>query len=127
MWRHARTGQPMKSRSSIGVTRTVRMTSGPGVTAESATNSFDVELRRTGIVIAVPPGKSILEAIEERGIAVASMCRQGVCGTCETTVLTGTIAHRDTALSPTERLQGKSMMICVSRAAEICPHIVLDL
>jgi ferredoxin len=103
------------------------MTPRPCAPAESHARSFDVELRRTGIVIAVPPEKSILEAIEERGIAVESMCRQGVCGTCETTVLTGEIAHHDTALTTHEREQGKSMMICVSRAADTCPRIILDL
>ena len=54
-----------------------------------------------------------------------SSCREGTCGTCETTVVEGEIDHRDSVLTPTERLNGDVMMICVSRAAG--PRLVLEL
>ena len=44
---------------------------------------------------------------------------------CETAVLAGTPDHRDTLLTPEERADGSSMMICVSRA--LTSRLTLDL
>ncbi|MGW2952107.1 PDR/VanB family oxidoreductase [Streptomyces eurythermus] len=87
--------------------------------------AFEVELARSGITVTVPPGESVLRAVEEAGVQVLSSCREGTCGTCETTVLEGTVDHRDSLLTPAEREAHDTMMICVSRAA--CPRLVLDL
>jgi ferredoxin-NADP reductase len=87
--------------------------------------AFEVELVRSGTVILVPQGKSILETIEDTGIAVLSSCREGTCGTCETAVLAGVPDHRDSLLTPAERETGDVMMICVSRARG--GRLVLDL
>ncbi|MDI9333253.1 MAG: 2Fe-2S iron-sulfur cluster binding domain-containing protein [Cytophagales bacterium] len=78
--------------------------------------SFQVVLERTGQTLDIPADASILEVLELEGIAVASSCQQGVCGTCETRVLAGEIDHRDSVLSNFEKAQGQSMMICCSRA-----------
>ncbi|WP_181794585.1 PDR/VanB family oxidoreductase [Streptomyces sp. WELS2] len=86
---------------------------------------FEVELAQSGITVTVPPDKSVLEAVEEAGAGVLSSCREGTCGTCETTVLEGTVDHRDSLLTAAEREAHDTMMICVSRAA--CPRLVLDL
>ena len=59
---------------------------------------------------------SILDAIEDVGVPMMSSCEEGVCGTCETTVLSGSVDHRDSILNATEREAGDKMMICVSRA-----------
>ncbi len=78
--------------------------------------AFQVVLERTGKIFDIPADASILEVLELEGIAVASSCQQGVCGTCETKVLAGEIDHRDSVLSNFEKSQGLSMMICCSRA-----------
>ncbi|MFF8999706.1 PDR/VanB family oxidoreductase [Streptomyces achromogenes] len=93
--------------------------------APSRDGAFEVVLAQTGVTVAVPPGKSVLEAVEEAGVPVLSSCREGTCGTCETTVLEGTVDHRDSLLTPAEQEAHDAMMICVSRAA--CPRLVLDL
>lgn len=87
---------------------------------------FEVELALSGDVVTVQPGQSVLEAIEEQSPAtmVLSSCRRGTCGTCEVPVLEGQIEHRDSVLTPLEREQSASMMVCVSRAA--CARIVID-
>jgi ferredoxin-NADP reductase len=85
-------------------------------TLHSGDTGFDVELARTGRIIKVGPRQTILDALEENGVCLAASCREGVCGTCETTVLAGDIDHRDSVLSAAERQSGRSMMICVSRA-----------
>ncbi|MFF9671688.1 PDR/VanB family oxidoreductase [Streptomyces eurythermus] len=87
--------------------------------------AFEVELAQTGITVSVPPDKSVLQAVEEAGVQILSSCREGTCGTCETTVLEGTVDHRDSLLTPAEQEAHDTMMICVSRAA--CPRLVLDL
>lgn len=74
--------------------------------------------------MAVPPDKTVLQAVEEAGAQVLSSCREGTCGTCETAVLDGTVDHRDSPLTPAEQGAHDTMFICVSRAA--CPRLVLD-
>jgi ferredoxin-NADP reductase len=87
--------------------------------------SFEVELARTGRVLTVPPGRSILRAVQEAGVEVLWSCTEGTCGTCETTVLDGAVDHRDSLLTPAERAANDTMFICVSRAAG--PRLILDL
>jgi tetrachlorobenzoquinone reductase len=78
--------------------------------------AFDVILRRSNRTVHVPADKSILEALHEAGVSVSYSCAQGICGTCETTVLSGEPDHRDAFLSDDERESGRTMMICCSRA-----------
>ena len=78
-----------------------------------------------GIVLLVPPGTSILQAVRTAGLEVTPACGDGLCGSCETRVLDGEPDHRDVVLTEAERVFGDMMMICVSRART--PHLVLDL
>ncbi|MEU2541487.1 PDR/VanB family oxidoreductase [Streptomyces iakyrus] len=89
------------------------------------TEAFELELARSGLTLTVPPGRSVLEAVEEAGVAVDFSCREGTCGTCETDVLDGTPDHRDSLLTEDERVAGDTMLICVSRSCG--PRLVLDL
>ncbi|MCZ2803649.1 PDR/VanB family oxidoreductase [Modestobacter sp. VKM Ac-2983] len=89
------------------------------------TASFDVELHRTGRTVTVPPDLSVLEALGAVGVDVLSSCRQGTCGTCETTVLAGVPDHRDSLLDDEERAAGDCMYPCVSRSCS--DRLVLDL
>ena len=43
-------------------------------------------------------------------------CLQGTCGTCMANVVEGEVDHRDSVLSETEKMAGKKMCLCVSRA-----------
>lgn len=87
--------------------------------------AFEVELARSGLTLTVPPDRSVLEAVEKAGVEVASSCREGTCGTCETDVLDGDPDHRDSLLTEDERAAGDTMLICVSRSCG--PRLVLDL
>jgi ferredoxin len=66
--------------------------------------------------VPVSADKSILESLEEAGIALPFSCREGLCRSCETTVCSGVPDHRDYVLSDEERDSNKTMMICVSRS-----------
>ena len=86
---------------------------------------FEVEVKSTGEVFTVPPGKSIIEVLEEGGVDLVYDCQRGDCGICQTTVLKGVPDHRDVILTEDERAAGDVMQICVSRARS--PRLVLDL
>lgn len=84
-----------------------------------------VDLARAGRSIRVGADETILDAVLAAGISVPASCRNGVCGTCETTVLAGEPDHRDLILSDAEKAAGRTMMICCSRARG--RHLTLDL
>jgi ferredoxin-NADP reductase len=86
---------------------------------------FEVYLLRSGKVVTVPPGLSVLEAVSAAGSRILSSCRQGLCGTCETAVAAGTPDHRDSILDDDERSGGDCMFVCVSRS--LSDRLVLDL
>ena len=92
----------------------------------SGTNtSFDVSLASTGDTVTVPSDASVLQVLEAHGTPVASSCREGMCGTCEVDVVSGEVDHRDSVLTPEERGENESMMVCVSRC--VSGRLVLDL
>jgi ferredoxin len=95
------------------------------IPANGADTEFDVELNRSGKIVRVPPGRSVLESIEAAGVPVLFSCREGTCGTCETEVLDGEPDHRDSLLTDEEHAAGDTMLICVSRA--LGARLVLDL
>ena len=83
----------------------------------SATDKpFTIVLRNSGTRYEVPPGRSILEVLEDHDAGVPYSCREGLCATCRTTVLAGEVDHRDSVLSAAEKAANTEMMICVSRA-----------
>jgi phthalate 4,5-dioxygenase reductase subunit len=75
---------------------------------------FRVRLARSGAVVEVPAGISILDAVRAAGHQAASSCESGTCGTCRTRLIAGEADHRDLVLTDSERAD--NIMICVSRA-----------
>lgn len=108
-----------------GSLRVERFAASPTTASDCQDRPISVELRRTGMTVAVPAERSILEVVNEAGAKVMSSCEDGICGTCETPVLDGIPDHRDDVLSARERQLGTSMMLCVSRAET--DHLVLDI
>lgn len=93
--------------------------------APAATGGFEVELRASGMVLDIPPDRSILEVVREALPDVMFSCEEGFCGLCETRVLEGVPEHHDSVLTDADRARGDTMMICVGRTA--CRRLVLDL
>jgi ferredoxin-NADP reductase len=87
--------------------------------------TFQVELAQSGTTVLVGEDMSVLEAVEDAGVSMMSSCGEGICGTCEATVLSGEIDHRDSVLTDRQRAAGNTMMTCVSRAGG--GRLVLDL
>ena len=87
---------------------------------------FDAHLARSDLTVHVPPGRSLLEAIEAVGVRAPYLCRGGVCGECETDVLDleGELVHNDHWLSAEQKAGGRKIMPCMSRAR--CTRLGLD-
>ena len=80
--------------------------------------AFDVHLADSGLTLTVPPDRTLLSVLRGAGIDLPSDCEEGLCGTCECTVLAGAVDHRDKVLSTAERAAGDRMMTCCSRARD---------
>jgi ferredoxin-NADP reductase len=114
----------LEARCRAGMLRVERFTAAPVVT-DVPDGAFEVVCERSGVTVTVPPGTSVLAAVEDAGIGVLSSCTEGICGTCETTVLDGEPDHRDSLLTEDEKAAGDTMLICVSRCRGA--RLVLDL
>lgn len=91
----------------------------------SHAESFTVTLAKSNREVTVDADETILQAVEKIGITVECLCREGVCGTCETAILAGEAQHFDQYLDDDEKSSQRSLMICVSRAQG--KSITLDL
>ncbi|MBV7482626.1 PDR/VanB family oxidoreductase [Bordetella sp. BOR01] len=90
----------------------------------STEGGFKVELARSGKVLDVPAGKTILDVLLEAGVDVPYSCLEGVCATCETRVMAGVPDHRDLVLTKEEQASNNVMMVCCSGSRT--PVLVLD-
>ena len=88
-----------------------------GSSGHRAPEPFWVKLPRHGLEFTVPPERSLLEMLEERGVDVLSECRRGECGLCavDVTGVEGEIDHRDVFFSAAEKRTGHRLCACVSR------------
>ena len=93
---------------------------------EGASGSFEVVCNISGVTLTVPEDRSVLDVLNDAGIEIPSSCQQGICGTCETRVVSGEVDHRDSILSSAERAANQTMMTCVSRAKP-GSRLVLDI
>jgi tetrachlorobenzoquinone reductase len=93
--------------------------------APALEGGFVVELKRSGKEFIIPPGKSILEVLRDGGMDVSYSCEQGICGACETRVISGVPEHRDSVLTPAEQAANNTVMICC--AGSKTDRLVLDL
>lgn len=97
----------------------------PALKSGGVNEEFEVQLASTGFTLTVGIEETIVDALERIGISVATSCREGVCGTCLTGVLSGIPDHRDSFLTEEEHQANDVMTICCSRASS--PRLVLDL
>jgi ferredoxin-NADP reductase len=75
---------------------------------------FDAFIASTGGVLHVPADRSLLDVLRANGLATASSCELGVCGSCVCGYRNGTVIHRDAVLPLASRQD--RMTPCVSRA-----------
>ncbi|TSD55827.1 PDR/VanB family oxidoreductase [Aeromicrobium piscarium] len=91
---------------------------------EGGDQPFDIVCAGSGRRIHVPVDTTALAALEAAGVPMPSSCTEGICGTCETGVIAGTVDHRDFLLTEDEKSAQTTMFVCVSRA--LTPELTLD-
>lgn len=84
---------------------------------------FQIEIASTGATYFVPNHKTIVQVLEEHGVAVEVSCQSGLCGTCTTRYTAGEVDHQDLVLGQDQR--SEFLTICCSRAKS--KLLVLDL
>lgn len=87
--------------------------------------SYELVLAKSGHTLRMKPDANILETVLALGIEVENDCRDGICGSCVTQVLSGTVDHQDLVLTRKEQAAMDKMMICCSKP--ICDRLELDL
>ena len=86
---------------------------------------YRLKLQRSGKVIEVPPGETMLDTLLAAGVDVGFACYEGVCGSCRIGVLDGVPDHRDQFLTQAEKDANTAVMACCSGA--LTSTLVLDL
>ncbi|MGV0627567.1 PDR/VanB family oxidoreductase [Mycolicibacter minnesotensis] len=80
---------------------------------------FELELARSRRVLAIPADRSALDVMLDADPTTPSSCRQGFCGTCRVTVISGGVDRRGRTAEGDDE-----MLVCVSRATG--GRIVID-
>ena len=84
---------------------------GQGNAAE--TKIYSVEFARSGRTITCADDEYVLDAAYAAGLSPASSCGQGMCGTCKTTMLSGTVdMQHNGGIRPREIAQNKILICC---------------
>jgi ferredoxin-NADP reductase len=78
---------------------------------------------RSGKAVPVRAGQTLLEAAEDGGVAIDSLCRAGVCGTCRVQVSAGEVDCESTTLDEEDQSRG-FVLACVSTAKSDCTVIL---
>ncbi len=86
----------------------------PTVSCSATEHAFELVLARSQMRLRVEPGESMADVLQLAGIAVDTLCEQGVCGTCVTRWLAGAPEHRDSCLSADE--QRTHVAVCCARS-----------
>ncbi len=79
--------------------------------------AFWVELPRHQLRFEVPAHRSLLDVLEEQGVATLFDCRRGECGLCAMDIvsLQGEVDHRDVFFSTPQKQANDRLCACVSR------------
>ncbi len=88
------------------------------------TSSFTVRLSRSGKTFTMESSETVLAAARKAGVPMPSSCSQGICGTCKTRLLEGTVEMKHNGgIRPREIDKGLRLMCCSKPTSDL----VLDL
>ena len=82
----------------------------------SKEHAFEAVLKDSNTTVQVAANQTLLQALQSAGYDVPCDCGEGLCGTCEVSIVDGSADHRDKVLSKAERVANTRMMACCSRA-----------
>lgn len=85
--------------------------------------TFSVEFTRSGRTVRCEPGTFILDAALRAGVTVPSSCGEGLCGTCKSTLLSGSVdMSHNGGIRPRE-IAARKILLCCSTPRE---DLVID-
>lgn len=89
-----------------------------GSSGHHPAQEFVARIVDRNLEVRVPVNRSLLEALSDAGVDVASDCVRGECGLCTVRVVDveGEIDHRDVFLSDQQKVESDLICACVSRA-----------
>jgi ferredoxin-NADP reductase len=88
-----------------------------GTSGHAASEPFWVAVPRHGLRFEVPADRSLLDTLQDHGVACLADCLRGECGLCTVDVLDlqGRVDHRDVFMSDAEHRRNDKLCACVSR------------
>ena len=95
------------------------------VAENAVSEAFEIEIASSGEMLQVDEAQTILEVLQAAGHEIETMCKEGLCGSCEVDLLEGEADHRDSVLNDAEKAEQNVLMVCCSRART--PRLKLDL
>jgi ferredoxin-NADP reductase len=89
-------------------------------TPKSTKATYSVEFVRSGGTFTCAEDVTVLEAAYEAGLAPPSSCGQGMCGTCKTTLVSGTVDMRHNGgIRPREIARGRVLICCSTPQSDL--------
>jgi ferredoxin-NADP reductase len=96
----------------------------PSVEPGQAQDTFTVRLARSGKVFTMNADQTVLSAAKKAGAVVPSSCSQGVCGTCKTALLEGSVDMKHNGGIRQREIDKGLRLLCCSRPTS---DLVIDL
>ncbi|MGH8781367.1 CDP-6-deoxy-delta-3,4-glucoseen reductase [Paraburkholderia sp.] len=84
--------------------------------------AFNVTLRQSGRQFQVEPDEPVLTAALRQGIGLPYGCKNGACGSCKGTLVSGEVAqraHSSSALSNDEKTRGMALFCCATPQSDL--------
>ncbi len=88
-------------------------------------DTYELVLNESGHTLRLKPDANILDVVLALGVEIENDCRDGICGSCVTPIVSGTVDHRDLVLTKKEQAAMDQMMICCSKPT--CSRLELKL
>ncbi|WP_437880632.1 FAD-binding oxidoreductase [Pseudomonas sp. LRF_L74] len=92
--------------------------------ADQAQDTFTVRLARSGKAFTMTAEQTVLSAAKKAGAIVPSSCSQGVCGTCKTAILEGSVEMKHNGGIRQREIDKGLRLLCCSRPTS---DLVIDL
>jgi len=84
------------------------------------TKTYSVEFVRSGRIFTCAEDENVLDAAYEAGLTPVSSCGQGMCGTCKTTLISGTVdMQHNGGIRPREIANGKVLICCSTPQSDL--------
>jgi ferredoxin-NADP reductase len=96
----------------------------PGAEPGQAQDTFTVRLARSGKSFTMSADQTVLSAAKKAGAVVPSSCSQGVCGTCKTALLEGSVEMKHNGGIRQREIDKGLRLLCCSRPTS---DLVIDL